>query len=137
MWKPLLLKLCSVLAVNIIISCVCFLSCVFFSRFIINIPEEERQDLIRIFFQIELAHWFYLDFYCAENPELKTCGIKDFSTQSILCLAVLLRTNVLLWSHTHVLSIVLFRWLAWIGDLLISWTFDMKQTVNDAINVVN
>lgn len=51
------------------------------SRFIINIPEEERQDLIRIFFQIELAHWFYLDFYCAENTELRTCGIKDFSAQ--------------------------------------------------------
>ncbi|XP_046370727.2 m7GpppN-mRNA hydrolase-like [Haliotis rufescens] len=50
------------------------------SRFIINIPEEERQDLIRIFFQVELAHWFYLDFYCAENPELKTCGIKEFSS---------------------------------------------------------
>lgn len=51
------------------------------SRFIINIPEEERQDLIRVFFQIELAHWFYLDFYCVENAELKTCGIKDFSAQ--------------------------------------------------------
>ncbi|XP_060071150.1 m7GpppN-mRNA hydrolase-like [Ylistrum balloti] len=51
------------------------------SRFIINIPDEERQDLIRIFFQIELAHWFYLDFYCAENPELRSCGIKDFSAQ--------------------------------------------------------
>ncbi|XP_069138186.1 m7GpppN-mRNA hydrolase-like [Argopecten irradians] len=51
------------------------------SRFIINIPDEERQDLIRIFFQIELAHWFYLDFYCAENQELRSCGIKDFSAQ--------------------------------------------------------
>ncbi|XP_013403114.1 m7GpppN-mRNA hydrolase [Lingula anatina] len=51
------------------------------SRFIINMPKEERQDLIRIFFQIELAHWFYLDFYCPENPEYKTCGIKDFSAQ--------------------------------------------------------
>ncbi|KAH3781795.1 m7GpppN-mRNA hydrolase-like isoform X2 [Dreissena polymorpha] len=51
------------------------------SRFIINIPEEERENLIRVFFQIELAHWFYLDFYCAENQELKTCGIKDFSAQ--------------------------------------------------------
>ncbi|XP_064607984.1 m7GpppN-mRNA hydrolase-like [Liolophura sinensis] len=51
------------------------------SRFIINIPEEERQDLVRIFFQIELAHWFYLDFYCAETPELRACGIKDFSAQ--------------------------------------------------------
>lgn len=29
----------------------------------------------------ELAHWFYLDFYCIENPELHTCGIKDFSSQ--------------------------------------------------------
>ena len=55
-----------------------------FSRFIINIPEEERQDLIRVFFQIELAHWFYLDFYCQEKPELRNVGIKDFSAQSIL-----------------------------------------------------
>ncbi len=52
-----------------------------FSRFIINIPEEERNNLIRVFFQIELAHWFYLDFYCQENPELKARGIKDFSAQ--------------------------------------------------------
>ncbi|XP_064620031.1 m7GpppN-mRNA hydrolase-like [Lineus longissimus] len=51
------------------------------SRFIINVPEEERQDLIRIFFQIELAHWFYLDFYCQDSPDLKPCGIKDFSAQ--------------------------------------------------------
>ncbi|ESP00663.1 hypothetical protein LOTGIDRAFT_112447 [Lottia gigantea] len=42
------------------------------SRFIINVPEQEREDSIRVFFQIELAHWFYLDFYCAEQPELKT-----------------------------------------------------------------
>ncbi len=34
------------------------------SRFIINVPDEERSDMIRLFFQIELAHWFYLDFYC-------------------------------------------------------------------------
>ncbi|XP_041361114.1 m7GpppN-mRNA hydrolase-like [Gigantopelta aegis] len=51
------------------------------SRFIINIPEEERQDLIRIFFQIELAHWFYLDFYCAEDVELRTVSLRDFSVQ--------------------------------------------------------
>lgn len=34
------------------------------SRFIVNVPEDERSDMIRLFFQIELAHWFYLDFYC-------------------------------------------------------------------------
>uniref|UniRef100_A0A1B6E4F0 m7GpppN-mRNA hydrolase n=1 Tax=Clastoptera arizonana TaxID=38151 RepID=A0A1B6E4F0_9HEMI len=55
------------------------------SRFIINVPEEERKDFVRICFQIELAHWFYLDFYCADNNEeipckLKPCGIKEFVT---------------------------------------------------------
>jgi hypothetical protein len=53
-------------------------------RFVINIPEEESRDPIRIFFQIELAHWFYLDFYCPENPKLRSCSIKEFSTQNIL-----------------------------------------------------
>ncbi len=53
-----------------------------FSRFIINIPEEGRKDMIRIFFQIENAHWFYLDFYCKGNPELKPLGIKEFSARS-------------------------------------------------------
>ncbi|XP_011499101.1 PREDICTED: m7GpppN-mRNA hydrolase [Ceratosolen solmsi marchali] len=51
------------------------------SRFIINIPEEERKDHIRICFQIELAHWFYLDFYCTEeDSKLKSCGMKEFTT---------------------------------------------------------
>lgn len=44
-------------------------------------PEEERKDLVRICFQIELAHWFYLDFYCTEeNPKLKSCNFKEFAT---------------------------------------------------------
>ncbi|XP_042909269.2 m7GpppN-mRNA hydrolase, partial [Parasteatoda tepidariorum] len=49
-----------------------------YSRFIINVPEEERVDLIRLCFQIELAHWFYLDFYCEENPKLPKCTVKEF-----------------------------------------------------------
>lgn len=77
-----------------------------YSRFIINVPEEERTDLIRIFFQIEIAHWFYLDFYCEatqatsaaladetdnliiqQQPiqqQLKPCSIKKFAEQNIL-----------------------------------------------------
>lgn len=52
------------------------------SRFIINVPEEERKDLVRICFQIELAHWFYLDFYCTdENPKLRPCSMREFATQ--------------------------------------------------------
>ncbi|KFB51341.1 hypothetical protein ZHAS_00019399 [Anopheles sinensis] len=49
------------------------------SRFIINVPVEERQNLIRICFQVELAHWFYLDFYCSEMKQ--KCGIKQFAQQ--------------------------------------------------------
>lgn len=45
-------------------------------------PEEERKDLVRICFQIELAHWFYLDFYCAEDSrKLKSCTLKEFTTR--------------------------------------------------------
>lgn len=39
---------------------------------------EERSNLIRICFQLELAHWFYLDFFCAED-DLVPCGIKQFA----------------------------------------------------------
>ncbi|XP_058834920.1 m7GpppN-mRNA hydrolase [Topomyia yanbarensis] len=49
------------------------------SRFIINVPIEERENLIRICFQIELAHWFYLDFYCSVQKQ--KCGIKQFAFQ--------------------------------------------------------
>ena len=51
----------------------------------INVPEEESRDPIRLLFQVELAHWFYLDFYCPENSELRPCSIKEFATQDILC----------------------------------------------------
>lgn len=46
------------------------------SRFIITVPEEDRNDLIRIFFQIEIAHWFYLDFYChdMDSPTSSSSG---------------------------------------------------------------
>ncbi|XP_075163981.1 decapping mRNA 2 isoform X2 [Haematobia irritans] len=53
------------------------------SRFIINVPDMELSNLIRICFQIELAHWFYLDFFCAseDDNKLQTCGIKTFAMQ--------------------------------------------------------
>lgn len=42
-------------------------------------PEEEKNDLIRLFFQIELAHWFFLDFHCTQNESIQPCGIKQFA----------------------------------------------------------
>jgi len=41
------------------------------ARFIINIPPEEKDDMVRVCFQIELAHWFFTDFYVTGEPSLK------------------------------------------------------------------
>ncbi|CAF1076841.1 unnamed protein product [Adineta steineri] len=51
------------------------------SRFIINIPAEQRDDLVRVLFAVELAHWFYIDFYCEDDVDLQICNIKDFAQQ--------------------------------------------------------
>lgn len=39
------------------------------TRFILNMPSDERNDLIRVCFQIEAAYWFYLDFYCSKTDQ--------------------------------------------------------------------
>lgn len=54
------------------------------TRFIINIPDVESRDLVRVFFQIELAHWFYLDFYCPDNSELRSVNLKEFASQMFI-----------------------------------------------------
>uniref|UniRef100_A0A8C2HMM1 m7GpppN-mRNA hydrolase n=1 Tax=Cyprinus carpio TaxID=7962 RepID=A0A8C2HMM1_CYPCA len=54
------------------------------SRFILHIPSEERDNAIRVCFQIELAHWFYLDFCLQNSPGLPQCGIRDFAKADIL-----------------------------------------------------
>uniref|UniRef100_A0A0R3S4C6 mRNA-decapping enzyme 2 n=1 Tax=Elaeophora elaphi TaxID=1147741 RepID=A0A0R3S4C6_9BILA len=36
-------------------------------RFLINIPDDQKNSPVRLCFQIELAHWFYIDFYCKGN----------------------------------------------------------------------
>ncbi|XP_023336993.1 m7GpppN-mRNA hydrolase isoform X2 [Eurytemora carolleeae] len=40
------------------------------ARFIVNLNQEERQDIVRICFQVEEAHWFYTDFYVNQKPEM-------------------------------------------------------------------
>ncbi|KAK7009513.1 m7GpppN-mRNA hydrolase [Biomphalaria glabrata] len=49
------------------------------SRFIINSRPEEIVSIIRIFFLIENAYWFYLDFHRVENTQLKECSLKEFA----------------------------------------------------------
>ncbi|GFO13551.1 M7gpppn-mRNA hydrolase [Plakobranchus ocellatus] len=49
------------------------------SRFIINSRPEEIQSSARLFFLIENAYWFYLDFHCVGNSQLKDCAMKEFA----------------------------------------------------------
>uniref|UniRef100_A0A452E8X1 m7GpppN-mRNA hydrolase n=1 Tax=Capra hircus TaxID=9925 RepID=A0A452E8X1_CAPHI len=59
------------------------------TRFILHIPSEERDNAIRVCFQIELAHWFYLDFYMQNTPGLPQCGIRDFAKADILFITIM------------------------------------------------
>lgn len=49
------------------------------TRFILNMPMDEREDLIRVCFQMETAYWFYLDFYCAAMKHLPKMKLKRFA----------------------------------------------------------
>jgi mRNA-decapping enzyme subunit 2 len=48
------------------------------SRFLINIPEEEREDVIRVCFHVEQMHWFYLDFFWEQDPALPNFSMLEF-----------------------------------------------------------
>jgi mRNA-decapping enzyme subunit 2 len=49
------------------------------ARFLINLPSDEKNNMVRLLFIIEQAHWFYLDFYCTQSDKLSPCGIKQFA----------------------------------------------------------
>ncbi|XP_078476618.1 m7GpppN-mRNA hydrolase isoform X1 [Lampetra fluviatilis] len=49
------------------------------SRFILHVPSEEREAPVRLCFQIELAHWFYLDFTQEGDPSLPLLSLTDFA----------------------------------------------------------
>ena len=40
-------------------------------RFILNMPQQEKNDMMRVMFKVEEAHWFYIDFYVNGEPERK------------------------------------------------------------------
>ena len=40
-------------------------------RFILNMPQQEKNDMVRVMFKVEEAHWFYIDFYVMGEPERK------------------------------------------------------------------
>ena len=48
------------------------------SRFLINLPARSKRNMIRLGFEIELAHWYYLDCYRSLHPEWPMYKIKEF-----------------------------------------------------------
>ncbi|XP_074604531.1 decapping mRNA 2 [Brevipalpus obovatus] len=49
------------------------------SRFIINLPQNERENIIRAMFQVEQAHWFYKDFVRVQRPSLPALQFRFFA----------------------------------------------------------
>lgn len=77
----------------------CIITYRFRRRFIINVPESAKQNLIRICFQIELAHWFYLDFYVNNETKLRSCTIKEFAAHVFQVSSL---SNLFLFSLRHI-----------------------------------
>ncbi|XP_018570027.1 m7GpppN-mRNA hydrolase isoform X1 [Anoplophora glabripennis] len=73
------------------------------TRFLIFVPESAKQNLIRICFQIELAHWFYLDFYVGNDKRLKACTIYEFAAHVFQHIPFLQR-------ESHKLKQILKEW---------------------------
>lgn len=48
-------------------------------RFLVNAPDEDLSSIERIFFQVEEAQWFYLDFVRQLNPLLPAMKMKSFA----------------------------------------------------------
>jgi 8-oxo-dGTP pyrophosphatase MutT (NUDIX family) len=49
------------------------------ARFILTCPVEEFESFERLFFQIEAAHWFYIDNCVESDPYLPKFGMKEFA----------------------------------------------------------
>lgn len=50
-------------------------------RFVVNVPEEDLSSIERIFFQVEEAHWFYLDYVRQLDPSLPSMKMKMFASK--------------------------------------------------------
>ncbi|PPQ63793.1 hypothetical protein CVT24_004335 [Panaeolus cyanescens] len=59
------------------------------SRFILNLPDEELNQVERVSFQVEQAHWFYEDFIREQNDKLPSLSLKAFSRELFIACPLL------------------------------------------------
>ncbi|EPS58445.1 hypothetical protein M569_16369, partial [Genlisea aurea] len=50
------------------------------SRFVLNVPQEDKQSFERMLFLVECAHWFYEDNSVEKDPSLKSLTLKEFTS---------------------------------------------------------
>jgi mRNA-decapping enzyme subunit 2 len=115
------------------------------SRFLINLPVEQRDDPVRLFFAVEAAHWYYIDEFCPDNSDLPMCEIKDFAEQSnVRTLHEHLSCSFVVFQHCpflrpHVKHLLLVRGFS----MKESWGFpkgkvqEKETSLNCAIREVN
>lgn len=64
------------------------------SRFLINIPDEDKDDPVKLCSHVELAYWFYLDLQRPEDPSLPACSMKEFMATIFRHCPFLIRESV-------------------------------------------
>ena len=85
-------------------------------RFLINLPELEKTDLVRVCFQMELAHWFYIDFLLPQYPELIEGTLHEFCAHMFNHVPFLRK-------YSHQVDSILDYW----------WSYKISVPVNGAI----
>lgn len=97
-------------------------------RFILCCPEEEHESFDRLFFQIEEAHWFYLDFYREKYPNLPALGFKQFAE-------VIFNDCPLLQRYKHVVHKIRSTWVQYKTSVPVCGAIILNQQMDKALLV--
>lgn len=97
-------------------------------RFILCCPEEEHESFERLFFQIEEAHWFYLDFYREKHPKLPALSFKQFAE-------IIFNDCPLLQSYKHSVHQIRSTWVQYKTSVPVCGAIILNQALDSALLV--
>jgi len=97
-------------------------------RFILCCPEEEHESFERLFFQIEEAHWFYLDFYREKHPRLPTLNFKQFAE-------IIFNDCPLLQRYKHLVHEIRSIWIQYKTSVPVCGAIILNQSMDRALLV--
>jgi len=97
-------------------------------RFILCCPEEEHESFERLFFQIEEAHWFYLDFYREKHPKLPALNFKQFAE-------IIFNDCPLLQRYKHLVHEIRSTWVQYKTSVPVCGAIVLNRAMNHALLV--